>query len=80
MWVALAVLVLVALLVLVVGGLLGVFLGGIVGGVRGSVLAKEDDEGLATYRGATWGGCLGAVVGIALALVVVFIAWGYLQS
>jgi hypothetical protein len=72
------ILVLAALLVLVVGGMLGVFLGGIVGGIRGGVQAPEGSKELATYRGVTWGGCLGGVVGLALALLLLTLAWSYL--
>jgi hypothetical protein len=68
---------LVALLTLVVGALLGVFLGGIIGGVRGRVRAPEGDKDLATYRGITWGGCLGTVVGLFLTALLLILAWTY---
>jgi len=71
---------LVAVLVLVVGGVLGAFLGGIIGGGRGSIRAPEGGKELATYRGVTWGGCLGAVVGLALTSLLLLLAWGYLLS
>ena len=61
-------------------GLLGVFLGGIIGGVRGNISAKGDDGGLATYQGVTWGGCLGALIGMAFAVILVLIASASLQS
>jgi hypothetical protein len=80
MWIALMILAFVALLVLVVGCLLGLFLGGTIGGIRGNILAKEDDRKLATYQGVTWGGCLGALIGFALALILLLVAWGSLTS
>jgi hypothetical protein len=76
----LVILALVALVALAVGGLLGVFVGGLIGGVRGGVKAPEEGKELATYRGITWGGCLGAVVGLALTLLLLFLAWNYLLS
>jgi hypothetical protein len=71
------VLALIALLALAVGVLLGGFLGGVVGGVRGGVKAPEGQEELATYRGVTWGGCLGALTGLLLTGLLLVLAWTY---
>jgi hypothetical protein len=76
----LCILALAALLVLAVGLLLGVFLGGVIGGVVGGIRAPEDGKGLGAYQGVTWGGCLGAVVGLALAVLLLLLAWGCLLS
>jgi hypothetical protein len=72
------VLILAALLALALGGLLGVFLGGMVGGVKGGTRAPEGGKELATYRGIAHGGCLGAAAGVAVALLLVLLAWSYL--
>jgi hypothetical protein len=69
------VLVLIALLALVVGGLLGMFAGGIIGGVRGNIRAPEGGRELATYRGVVWGGCLGLVAGMTVAVTVLYWLW-----
>ena len=79
LWICLVVLILIiiALLILFLGGLLGLFIGGIIGGVRGHIQAPKESKQLATYRGVTWGGCLGAVIGLALALLLLVLAASY---
>ena len=69
------ILVLIALLALVVGGLLGIFTGGIIGAVRGNLHAPAGGEELATYRGVVWGGCLGLLAGMAVALAAPYWIW-----
>jgi hypothetical protein len=71
---------LVALLVLVLGGLLGAFVGGVIGGVRGSIEAPKGEKELGAYRGITRGGCLGALIGLALTLLLLALTWSYWRS
>jgi hypothetical protein len=77
LYLVLLILLLIALLILFLGGLLGLFVGGIIGGVRGHIQAPKESKQLATYRGVTWGGCLGAVIGLALALVLLVLVGSY---
>jgi hypothetical protein len=65
---------------IVVGALLGVFLGSLIGGIKGGWMAPQDRKELATYKGLAWGGCSGAVVGLALALLLVLLVWSCLIS
>ncbi len=69
-----------AVLVIVVGGLLGAFLGSAAGGIGGRSRAPEGGKELATYRGVVWGGCLGALGGLALATLLAVVACAYLLS
>ena len=51
------------------------FAGGVIGGGRGNIRAPEGGEELATYRGVVWGGCLGLVVRLTLALTALYCLW-----
>jgi hypothetical protein len=63
---------LVVVLVLAAGGLLGAFLGGVIGGVQAPVGKRELE--------ACRGGCLGALAGLALTLLLLVLAWSYWGS
>jgi hypothetical protein len=73
----LLVLAVIGLVALILGGVLGAFLGGTIGGVQGWRKAAEGDRELGAYRGVTWGSCAGALLGLALAVLLLFLAWGY---
>ena len=66
------------ILLLVVGSLCGMIVGSTVGAVRRRRHALEADKDRETYRGLTRGGCLGAIVGMALAGLLIFVIWNYM--
>ncbi len=69
-----------AILLLVVGSLLGMIVGSTVGAVRSRRHALEADKDLETYGGLTRGGCLGAMVGMARAGLLIFVIWNYMLA
>ena len=71
----LLVIVVLVVLALVGGGLLGGLVGSVVGSVKGWSRAEEGEGELGAYRGLVWGGCLGVLSGLGVAMVGLSLFW-----
>jgi uncharacterized membrane protein len=78
--IALLIMAFIALVVLIAGCLLGAFFGGIIGAICDCSQAPANQKELAAYRGIAWGGCLGTMAGLMLALIGLIVTWVSINS